>query len=175
MLCSLQPVHSCKRLLSKFTVPGPGPALAAATHRWPGGWHSPCCKSCYGRRCMAHSLPHAVGPAPNALPHAPVLPLQDLRAAVFALRAFNIETGLVGEHVHESNLIPIRMQWWRDAVNSMYGERRPVQHPVVSALSQVCPANELAGDPILCMTGQDSGGRLVQQPVGHPSTLAGPG
>ena len=88
---------------------------------------------------MAHSLPPAVGQAQKGLPHAPVLPLQELRAAVFALRALNIETGLVGEHVHESNLIPIRMQWWRDAVNSMYGERKPVQHPVVSALSQVCP------------------------------------
>ena len=152
-----------------------------------------CTASCYSEWCGASNFIAAgaarspqwlfittYGPRKNqlqdqiALPHTPGLLLQELRAAVFALRAFNIETGLVGEHVHESNLIPVRMQWWRDAVNSMYGERRPVQHPVVSALSQVCPANELAVQPdplhdrsrLWCNTQQDT-------PLpGRPTTAA---
>lgn len=61
--------------------------------------------------------------------------LQELRAALIALRCFNVETGLVGENVKETGLLPIRMQWWRDAVNSIYRER-PIKHPAVQALAQ---------------------------------------
>ena len=143
------------------TCCGPGGPCTAASYflqRLPFG----CTAGCYFERCDASNTyccrsctKPTVGSVwlfarlqdQHASPHTSVLLLQELRAAVFALRAFNIETGLVGEHVHESNLIPVRMQWWRDAVNSMYGERRPVQHPVVSALSQVCSANELAVQP----------------------------
>ncbi len=62
--------------------------------------------------------------------------MQELRAALFAIRCFNIETGLVGETVKETGLLPIRMQWWKDAVNSVYRDK-PVKHPVIQALAQV--------------------------------------
>lgn len=61
---------------------------------------------------------------------------QELRAALFAIRCFNIETGLVGENVKETGLLPIRMQWWKDAVNSVYRDT-PVKHPAIQALAQV--------------------------------------
>lgn len=61
--------------------------------------------------------------------------VQELRAALFAIRCFNIETGLVGENVKETGLLPIRMQWWKDAVNSVYRDT-PVKHPAIQALAQ---------------------------------------
>ena len=64
-----------------------------------------------------------------------VLPPQELRAAVVALRAFNVETAQVAEQVRQAGLVPIRFQWWRDAVNSCY-RGPPVKHPVVQALAQ---------------------------------------
>ena len=64
------------------------------------------------------------------------LRLQELRAAIIALRCFNVETGLVGENVKETGLLPIRMQWWKDAVNSIYREQ-PVKHPAIQALAEV--------------------------------------
>lgn len=64
--------------------------------------------------------------------------MQELRAALTAIRCFNVETGLVGENVKESGLLPIRMQWWRDAVNSVFRDK-PVKHPVIQALAQVTP------------------------------------
>ncbi|KAK9864897.1 hypothetical protein WJX84_007292 [Apatococcus fuscideae] len=66
----------------------------------------------------------------------------DLRAAVLALRAFNVETGLVGENVREQTLAQIRMQWWREAVNGMY-RQTPHEHPIVQALTEVIAAKEL--------------------------------
>ncbi len=60
---------------------------------------------------------------------------QELRAAVLALRAFNVETGLVGENVREQTLAQIRMQWWRDAVNGMY-RQTPHEHPIIQALTE---------------------------------------
>ena len=60
---------------------------------------------------------------------------QELRAAVIALRAFNVETAQIAEQVRQAGLVPIRFQWWRDAVNSCY-RGAPVKHPVVQALAQ---------------------------------------
>ena len=62
--------------------------------------------------------------------------MQELKAAIIAIRCFNVETGLIGENVKETGLLPIRMQWWRDAVNSVFRDR-PVKHPVIQALAQV--------------------------------------
>ena len=61
---------------------------------------------------------------------------QELRAALTAIRCFNVETGLIGENTKETGLLPIRMQWWRDAVNSVFRDK-PVKHPVIQALAQV--------------------------------------
>ncbi|KAG2433499.1 hypothetical protein HYH02_012617 [Chlamydomonas schloesseri] len=63
---------------------------------------------------------------------------KDLRPALFALRAFNIETALVADQVRskESVVGQIRFQWWRDAVRAAY-EDRPPNHPVAIALAHV--------------------------------------
>lgn len=55
---------------------------------------------------------------------------------MFALRAFNVETGLVSDNVKEYGLRQIRFQWWRDAVNSILTDK-PVKHPVIESLAQV--------------------------------------
>lgn len=52
-----------------------------------------------------------------------------------ALRAFNVETALVADSVKEAALAQIRMQWWRDAVDGLYGPK-PQPHPVIQALKQ---------------------------------------
>ena len=54
-----------------------------------------------------------------------------------ALRAFNVETALVADSVKEASLAQIRMQWWRDAVDSIFSTK-PQPHPVIQALKQVC-------------------------------------
>ncbi|KAK9862554.1 hypothetical protein WJX84_010151 [Apatococcus fuscideae] len=66
----------------------------------------------------------------------------ELRAAVLALRAFNVETGLIGENVREQTLAQIRMQWWREAVNGMY-RQTPHEHPVIQALTEVIAVKDL--------------------------------
>ena len=66
--------------------------------------------------------------------------VQELRPAVFALRAFNVETGLVAETAKEPALAQLRLTWWRDAVASMH-ERSDHHHPVVHALAAVRAAS----------------------------------
>ena len=104
---------------------------------------------CFGRRTYDYDnyvwllqlkqVSSALTPLCNCVSFAHPYPvLQELRAAIFAIRCFNIETGLVGETVKETGLLPIRMQWWKDAVNSMYRDK-PVKHPAIQALAQVIP------------------------------------
>jgi len=52
------------------------------------------------------------------------------------LRAFNVETALVADSVREGALAQIRMQWWRDAADSVFGPK-PQPHPVIQALREV--------------------------------------
>jgi NADH dehydrogenase [ubiquinone] 1 alpha subcomplex assembly factor 6 len=66
---------------------------------------------------------------------------KELRRPVFALRALNIETALIGDQVHskEAALVQIRMQWWRDAVDALFRGRErggalAPKHPVITAL-----------------------------------------
>ena len=68
-----------------------------------------------------------------------------MRAAVVALRAFNVETAQIAEQVRQTGLVPIRFQWWRDAVNSCY-RGAPVNHPVVQALAQACMLQKTTTD-----------------------------
>jgi NADH dehydrogenase [ubiquinone] 1 alpha subcomplex assembly factor 6 len=62
-----------------------------------------------------------------------------LRRPVFALRAFNIESVLVGDQIHskEGPLISIRFQWWRDAVDAIFKGQGAPKHPVIIALQSV--------------------------------------
>ena len=62
--------------------------------------------------------------------------LQELRRPIFALRAFNIESVLVGDQVQskEGPLVQLRFQWWRDAVDALFRGQGAPKHPVVLAL-----------------------------------------
>ncbi|MFN3232229.1 MAG: phytoene/squalene synthase family protein [Alphaproteobacteria bacterium] len=59
------------------------------------------------------------------------------RPALLALYAFGIEVAKTRETVSEPALGEIRLQWWRETVESIFaGECR--EHPVAHALAQVC-------------------------------------
>ena len=64
------------------------------------------------------------------------------RDAFFALRAFNAEVASIKDRSSSSETtalaLQLRMQWWRDAVTSIY-ESKPLENPVVLALAK---ANE---------------------------------
>ena len=64
--------------------------------------------------------------------------MQELRPAAFALRAFNIETGLVAESTKEPALAQLRLTWWRDALSELHQAQHT--HPVLQALAAVCPS-----------------------------------
>ena len=65
---------------------------------------------------------------------------KDLRRPIFALRALNIETALIGEQVQskEAALVQIRIQWWRDAIDAVFRGKGSLvpKHPVVLALQR---------------------------------------
>ncbi|MFN0043269.1 MAG: phytoene/squalene synthase family protein [Alphaproteobacteria bacterium] len=58
-----------------------------------------------------------------------------VREALFALYAFNAEIARAREVVTEPLLGEIRLQWWRDALDGLYGGRN-LAHPVVEALGR---------------------------------------
>ena len=58
------------------------------------------------------------------------------RPAIFALRAFDVETSLIGDHVKGEMMVLMRCRWWKDAVNEAFRGRAPEQ-PVLIALSDV--------------------------------------
>ena len=57
------------------------------------------------------------------------------REALFALYAFNYEIARVRESVHEAMLGQIRLQWWREAIDSAYGDGPMRRHEVVEAVT----------------------------------------
>ncbi len=67
------------------------------------------------------------------------------REALFALYAFNSEIAKVRESVTEPMPGLIRLQWWRDAIDGIYGGSPP-RHQVVDALSRAVEDMGLARD-----------------------------
>lgn len=55
------------------------------------------------------------------------------REGLFALYAFNSEVARIPEIVSDPMLGLIRLQWWREAIDSLYGST-PRQHEVITAL-----------------------------------------
>jgi phytoene synthase len=55
------------------------------------------------------------------------------REALFALYAFNLEVAKTAELVSEPMLGRIRLQWWREAIDEIYGGR-PRRHEVIGPL-----------------------------------------
>lgn len=59
------------------------------------------------------------------------------REALFALYAFNLEVAKTAELVSEPLTGMIRLQWWRESIESIYAGT-PRHHEVVEALAQAC-------------------------------------
>lgn len=57
------------------------------------------------------------------------------RAALLALYAFNLEVARVRETVSEPLIGQIRLQWWREALDEVYGDRPVRRHAVVRVLA----------------------------------------
>jgi NADH dehydrogenase [ubiquinone] 1 alpha subcomplex assembly factor 6 len=57
------------------------------------------------------------------------------RGAVMTLYAFNFEIARIRETVSEIPLGQIRLQWWRDAIASSYGDGAVQKHEVATALA----------------------------------------
>jgi len=57
------------------------------------------------------------------------------RDALFALYAFNLEISRVRETISERLIGEMRLQWWRDALDAIYGGAKPPAHPVAEALA----------------------------------------
>jgi len=57
------------------------------------------------------------------------------RDALFALYAFNLEISRVRETISERLIGEMRLQWWRDALDAIYGGSKPPAHPVAEALA----------------------------------------
>ncbi len=68
------------------------------------------------------------------------------RVHLFALYAFNIELARVAELVREPRLGEIRLQWWRDALESEAGG-----HPVAEAFAETRAACDLPEERIAAM------------------------
>jgi phytoene synthase len=57
------------------------------------------------------------------------------REALFSLYAFNYEVARVRETVHEPMLGQIRLQWWREAIDTAFAGGAARAHPVVEAIT----------------------------------------
>jgi len=66
------------------------------------------------------------------------------REALFALYAFNYEIARVRETVREPILGQIRLQWWREAIDTAYGEMAPRRHEIVEAVTAAIRSRQLS-------------------------------
>lgn len=65
------------------------------------------------------------------------------RAAVLALRAFNVEIATVTNRAREPHLGLMRLVWWRDAIDALFKGHAP-EHPVLRALQAVLAEVQLS-------------------------------
>lgn len=70
------------------------------------------------------------------------------RAGMFVLLAFNTEIARIRETVSEPMLGDIRLQWWRDALDSMAAGKAPPSHPVAGALARLVAEHNLPIDEL---------------------------
>lgn len=71
----------------------------------------------------------------------------EMRGALFALYAFNVEVARIREAVRETIAGEIRLQWWRDAIESGAGEASA--HPVAAALRAAIERFRLPVAPLI--------------------------
>lgn len=70
----------------------------------------------------------------------------ELRPALHALYAFNLEIATIRESTSEPMIGRIRLQWWREAIGAVF-DGRPPAHPVVTAVAEVTAVHGLARAP----------------------------
>ncbi|KAF5360504.1 hypothetical protein D9756_005022 [Leucocoprinus leucothites] len=58
---------------------------------------------------------------------------RDLRGSYFAIKAFSVELATVQDHVSNTTIGKMRMQFWRDAIKDIFNGRPP-RHPTALAL-----------------------------------------
>ena len=149
-----RPEGRVRLLLQPDQVPGREASLRSTCRAWDAGAAAQAARreTDYESFLWASQLPKVPLLAPTRAVHgsqptserARLVRWQELRPAVFALRAFNVETGLVAETAKEPALARLRLTWWRDAVASMH-DSADHNHPVVHALAAVrCPAQAAA-------------------------------
>lgn len=66
------------------------------------------------------------------------------RDAMFAVFAFNLEVAKAREVVREPMMGQIRLQWWRDAIEEIYGAKPPRRHEVVEPLARAVARHDLS-------------------------------
>lgn len=69
------------------------------------------------------------------------------RPDLLALYAFNLELARARESVSEPMLGLIRLQWWRDSLDTIFAGAAVCQHPVAIALANAVTKHGLARDP----------------------------
>ncbi|KNC85360.1 hypothetical protein SARC_02452 [Sphaeroforma arctica JP610] len=67
----------------------------------------------------------------------------DIRQAVFAIRAFNIEVAQIREVTSEIQIARIRSQWWRDSLGFVYENAKDPGHPVLKELAKAVHTHQL--------------------------------
>jgi len=69
------------------------------------------------------------------------------REHLFALYAFNLEIAKIAPMVSEPMLGEIRLQWWREALDQIYGEGPVRQHEVTTPLAEAVRVADLPRAP----------------------------
>eukprot|EP01132_Coremiostelium_polycephalum_P009059 gene9059-11097_t len=65
------------------------------------------------------------------------------RRAIFALRAFNIETVGVDSNAKEERISKIKLKFWKDAINNIY-DGKVVDQPLIRVLAQMIKTKNLS-------------------------------
>jgi len=68
---------------------------------------------------------------------------EPVRSHLYALYAFNVEVARIAELVSDPMLGEIRLQWWREALDTAFAGDIPRAHPVAHALTEAIRARAL--------------------------------
>lgn len=71
---------------------------------------------------------------------------EQMRESLFAILAFNSEVARIRETVHEALLGEIRLQWWRETLDSIFAGQAP-RHEVATALAAAVARHGLPRAP----------------------------
>ncbi|MBI2719411.1 MAG: squalene/phytoene synthase family protein [Rhizobiales bacterium] len=74
----------------------------------------------------------------------------DRRTALLALYAFHAEIARVRQQVSEPHIGEIRLQWWRDTIEAIYGGEN-VAHPAAEELARAIAMAQLPKAPLIAL------------------------